>query len=137
MVDPLTNSPVIRLNRPGNTILQLRETGEKKRPLASDRLIFSPINAGAGCSSFFLGTNVFMTDCSRRCVAVSETNCDVSRLPQCVPISERIGDGMCNYGRLLDNGRRDINLACSNFAFDGGDCVVRENPSLNIKDCSE
>jgi hypothetical protein len=43
---------------------------------------------------------------------------------------------MCNFGSRLGDGRQDIDLACRTFAFDGGDCVVGENPSLGIEDCS-
>jgi hypothetical protein len=124
--------PVIRLNRPGNTTLQLRATDEKKRILAAYRLIVSPVDAGTACDSFFLAAGSSITDCSGRCFPIIDCPSGGSG---CVSISERIGDNMCNSGRLLDDGRRDINLACSTFAFDGGDCVVGEDPSLVIKDC--
>jgi hypothetical protein len=117
---------VIRLNRPGNTILRLRETAEKKRILATYRLIVSPVDAGTACSSVFLGASSFITDCAGRCVRPEpldpseETSCPPG-LP-CVAISERISDGMCNFGRRLADGSRDIHLACRTFTFDGGDC---------------
>ena len=135
-VEFVDSVPVIRLNRPGNTTLQLRETGEKKRLLATYRLIVSSVDAGTRCSSIFVITGS-ITDCSGRCFPGAETNCPPGpgTSPSCVRISERISDGRCNSGRRLDDGRRDINLACSTFAFDGGDCVVDEDPSLIIRDC--
>jgi hypothetical protein len=138
-VESVEGNTVVLLHRPGNTILQLRGTDEKKRILAIYRLIVSPVDAGTGCSSFvlqsFFGIFFAITDCSGRCVPVSRTDCR-SDSPLCVPISERIGDGTCNSGRRLDDGRRDIDLACRTFAFDGGDCVVGKNRSLGIEDCS-
>jgi hypothetical protein len=53
-VESVEGNTVIRLNRPGNTILQLRATGKKKRILATYRLIVSPVDAGTDCNSFVL-----------------------------------------------------------------------------------
>jgi hypothetical protein len=127
---------VIRLHRPGSTVLRLRETGGKQRLLASYRLIVSPVDAGTRCVSFFL-PDAFITDCSGQCVPVVQPfNCPPGLL--CVIISERIGDGTCNFGWYLDDWSRDIHLACSTFAFDGGDCGVEvDNPTVRVADCSE
>jgi len=129
------SSAVIRLHRPGSTVLRLRETGGKERLLASYRLIVSPVDAGTGCDSLPLGVGAFITDCSGQCVPVTRNNCRPG-LP-CVPISERIADDTCNFGKRLDDGSRDIHLACRTFAFDGGDCVEVDRDAVFARDCSE
>jgi len=123
-VESFGGDTVIRLNRPGNTSLRLRETDEKKRILATYRLIVSPVDAGTSCGSFYLPLGSFITDCSGRCVRPVEPSEPCRPGLPCVAISERIGDGMCNFGRRLDDGRPDIDLACRTFAFDNGDCVT-------------
>lgn len=133
-VESVEGDTVIRLNRPGNTILQLRGTDVTQPILASYRLIVSPVEAGTVCDSIFLDGE-FITDCSGQCVPVVQPFACPPGLP-CVIISERIGDGTCNFGWRLDDWSRDIHLACSTFAFDGGDCGAEvENPS--VTDCSE
>jgi hypothetical protein len=138
----------IRLHRPVSTVLQLRETGgrPRKEPLASYRLIVSPVDAGTVCDNPSFDEGAYITDCSGQCAPINPLSSDVEPCPlrsPCRPISERISDGTCNFGILLDNGSRDIDLACKTFAFDGGDCIKGflpelkdENPFLVIEDCS-
>ena len=54
-------------------------------------------------------------------------------------VAERIGDRTCNVGGdIAGSGRRDIDLACMAFAFDGGDCdvSVRGGVPMSAPDCT-
>jgi hypothetical protein len=94
------SGPVIQLNSPGATILQVRR---HRDILASFVLIVTPVPPGTLCGRPLEDVKDTVVDCSGKCVG---KNAEVLR---------RLGDDVCDDGRGHDDGREPIDLSCASF----------------------